>query len=135
MNFKSIKKYRLISGIILGIAISIVAFFFYFNFLMPRYQENLVDQETYQAVFLEGGDIYFGKLQNIDSQFPVLKDVYYVRVESAEATSGQLVKLGQIEPHGPKDEMIINRNHILFWENLRPDSRIIETIRSLKINQ
>lgn len=125
----------MISGIILGIAISIVAFFFYFNFLMPRYQENLVDQETYQAVFLEGGDIYFGKLQNIDSQFPVLKDVYYVRVESAEATSGQLVKLGQIEPHGPKDEMIINRNHILFWENLRPDSRIIETIRSLKINQ
>ncbi len=119
----------------MGIAISIVAFFFYFNFLMPRYQENLVDQETYQAVFLEGGDIYFGKLQNIDSQFPVLKDVYYVRVESAEATSGQLVKLGQIEPHGPKDEMIINRNHILFWENLRPDSRIIETIRSLKINQ
>ena len=94
-----------------------------------------IDQTTYQAVFLEGGQIYFGKLRGIDSQYPVLDDVYYVKLEDEKATSGRLVKLGTIEPHGPKDQMILNRDHILFWENLKPDSQVVQTIRNLKLNQ
>ena len=135
MNFKSIKKDQLIFGIILGVAISIIAFFSYDVFFVPQDSGNLVDLGTYQAVFLSNNQIYFGHLTNIDSQYPVLADVYYVRLEGSDATSGRLVRLGEGEPHGPKNEMIINRDHILFWENLSTDSKVVQTILNLKINQ
>lgn len=94
-----------------------------------------IKQATYQAVFLDDKQIYFGKLRDIDSQYPILDDVYYVKLESEDAASGRLVKLGQEEPHNPYDQMIINRDHILFWENLKDDSQVIQTIRNLKLNQ
>ena len=135
MNFKSIKKDHLIFGIILGVAISIIVFFSYRVFWLPRDSSDLIDMNTYQAVFLNNDQIYFGHLTDINSQYPVLTDVYYVRLEGSDAVSGRLVKLGEGEPHGPKNEMIINREHILFWENLNTDSKIVQTILNLKINQ
>lgn len=135
MNFKSVKKDQLIFGIILGVAISIIVFFSYDFFLASRDSSNLIDSNTYQAVFLSNNQIYFGHLTNIDPQYPVLTDVYYVRLEGSDAVSGRLVRLGEGEPHGPKNEMIINRDHILFWENLNTDSKVVQTILNLKINQ
>ena len=98
-------------------------------------EEKRIDPTTYQAVFLADEQIYFGKLKDIDSSYPVLEDVYYIMLENNDPNSGRLVKLGQEEPHSPYDQMIINRDHILFWENLKPDSRVIQTIRNLKLNQ
>lgn len=103
--------------------------------LKGRAEKERIDQTTYQAVFLQDDQIYFGKLKGIDSAYPILEDVYYVKIEGDEAATGRLVKLGATEPHGPYDQMIINRDHILFWENLKPDSRIIQTINALKISQ
>ncbi len=99
-----------------------------------------IDSTTYQAVFLDNNQIYFGHLKNVNSQFPELTDVYYVQLsESVPANSkgnkklvptGRVIKLGEVETHGPKNIMIINRNHILFWEDLRPDSQIIQAIHN-----
>lgn len=96
-----------------------------------------VDQEAYQAVFLSNDQIYFGYLRNEDSQYPVLKDVYYVQVgeisnEKNKVPAGRIVKLGETESHGPRNEMIINRDHILFWENLNFDSPVVQQIRNLQ---
>ena len=91
------------------------------------------DADTYQAVFLDNNQIYFGHLKNTGSDFVTLSDVYYVKVN--EGGAGQLVKLGMGEPHGPKDEMIINQDHILFWENLRPDSQVIKTIQNMQLQK
>lgn len=95
--------------------------------------DRIADQNTYQAIFLDNNQIYFGHLKNTDSDYVVLYDVYYVKVN--EEGIGQLVKLGQIEPHGPKDEMIINRDHILFWENLKPDSPVVNTIQGIQLQK
>ncbi len=97
--------------------------------------DKRIDSATYQAVFLADEQIYFGKLKDIDSLYPVLEDVYYIFIENDDPSTGRLVKLGQNEPHSPIDQMIINRDHILFWENLKPDSRVIQTINSLKLSQ
>lgn len=93
---------------------------------------DLADPATYQAVFLSNNQIYFGRLKNVSSNsgFLLLTDVYYVKV--GDDSVGKLIRLGQIEPHGPKDEMIINKDQILFWENLRLDSAVVQTIRSYK---
>ena len=94
--------------------------------------DRIADPNAYQAVFLSNDQIYFGHLkkQNRESDYLILTDVYYVKV--GEGSVGQLVKLGQIEPHKPTNEMIINQEHILFWENLSPDSPVVRTIQGYK---
>ena len=92
-----------------------------------------IDAETYQAVFLTNDQIYFGRLKNISNDYLILSDVYYVKVN--EEGAGQLTKLGASEPHGPRDEMIINRDHILFWENLKVDSPVVKTIQNIQLQK
>lgn len=103
-----------------------------FNLFWPDSNLALVDRNSYQAVFLDNNQIYFGRLKNPDSLHPILDDVYYVQV-GAESEKGQqtnkLVKLGDIEPHKPKNQMILNNQHILFWENMNFDSPVIQAIQ------
>ena len=96
-------------------------------------EKDFIDSDTYQAVFLTNDQIYFGHLSNINSDYLILYDVYYVRV--GENDVGQIIKLGMFEPHGPRDKMIINQEHILFWENLKFDSKVVETIRNVKLQE
>lgn len=82
----------------------------------------------YQAVFLDNGQVYFGKLeQRAAPTFMKLTDIFYLQSAENEDVV-QLIKLGS-ELHGPEDVMYIQKAHILFWENLRPDSEIIGKIR------
>lgn len=94
--------------------------------------DKIIDSNTFQAIFLSNDQIYFGHLrsENQKSDYLVLTDVYYVKI--GEDSVGTLVKLGQIEPHRPMNEMIISRDHVLFWENLSLDSPVVRTIREYK---
>ncbi len=96
-----------------------------------------IDPNVYQAVFLENKQLYFGHLKNADSLSPTLYDVYYVQVDDTapRAQRNRLVRLGETEPHGPQNEMILNGDHILFWENLRSDSPLVKTIQSLNVQR
>ncbi len=100
----------------------------------------------YQAVFLTNGQVYFGKLSNAGSSYVTLKDIYYLQVNQqlqpgqdaaaaqAEAAANpqlSLVKLGN-ELHGPVDAMQINRDQILFFEDLKSDGKVAEAIASYK---
>lgn len=91
--------------------------------------QNLVESDQYQAVFLSDGQIYFGKLSDIDREWVVLSRIFYLQVEQQvqpdrgtdkenQAPKISLAKLGN-ELHGPEDEMYIQRENILFWENLK----------------
>ena len=94
--------------------------------------DKIADPDTYQAVFLSNDQIYFGHLKNNqEPEYLILTDVYYVKI--GDDSTGQLVKLGTIEPHGPENTMIINKEQVLFWENLKSDSRVIKTIQSLEL--
>ncbi len=91
-----------------------------------------------QAVFLSNGQVYFGKLSGENSQFATLKDIYYLRTDQIqpkpEAEKQQkltLVKLGN-EIHGPEDEMRINRDHILFVEDLKTDGSVVQAIEKYR---
>lgn len=133
----------LIGGIIAAVLLlAALAFLF-----VPRTSEvSAIDSDKYQAVFFTNGQVYFGKLENLDSNYMRLSDVYYLRSEQAAGEAGDsanpqdaaasnsnlgLVKLGE-EIHGPEDEMIITREQMLFFENLKPDSRVVSLIRSSK---
>ena len=89
----------------------------------------------WQAVFLSNGQVYFGNASNQKSEFITLENIYYLQVtrklQPAEQEDQQnelsLVKLGN-ELHGPEDEMRINRSHILFIEDLKPDGKVARAI-------
>ncbi|MEK7524316.1 MAG: hypothetical protein AAB588_04790 [Patescibacteria group bacterium] len=98
---------------------------------MPR-----VDPNTYQVVFLSNNLQYFGHLQNIGTRHPTLSDIYYVQSQNTQgqAPADQkfvLIKLGN-EMFGPEDVMYLSKDTILFWQNLRPDSRIVKGIMQEK---
>lgn len=109
---------------------------FLFNKSSTGVGNAAIDKDKYQAVFLTNGQVYFGKLKNISGDYLVLTDIYYLQTNGggttdAEATTtetqAQLVKLGN-ELHGPEDEMQINNQQVLFWENLKTDGKVAEAI-------
>ena len=93
----------------------------------------------YQAVFLSNNQVYFGRLSSPKADYPVLRDIFYLQATQVlqprdvnnPQQQMQLVKLGN-ELHGPSDEMRINRDHILFVEDLKPDSQVVKAIESFK---
>jgi|SRR3989338_683606 len=93
-------------------------------------RQDFIDQNTYQAVFLTNDQTYFGRLKIISSDYLILLDVYYVKID--EDGAGQLVKLGSIEPHEPENKMTINRDQILFWENIKFDSSVLKKIQGMQ---
>jgi len=38
-----------------------------------------IDSSKYYAVLLNNNSVYFGRLEGLGSEFPVLRDVYYVQ--------------------------------------------------------
>lgn len=121
-----------ISVAVLAITVGIISIFLLINSIKyDRYdKKDFIDKTAYQAVFLTNDQIYFGRLKNISSDYLILSDVYYAKVN--EDGAGQLVKLGAGEPHGPKDTMIINQDQVLFWENLNSDSPVVKAIQQEK---
>lgn len=95
-------------------------------FVQACQRESPVNFSTpYQAILLTNGQGYFGKLEQTGSRFSVLTDVFYIQSKTSpdtkEVTSG-LVKRGK-EWHEP-DRMIINSEHILLIEPVKPDSTV-----------
>ena len=84
---------------------------------------------TYQAVLLDNGSVYFGKLQGAGTQYPVLTDVYYVQSQVNQETKevkNVLIRRGN-EWHAP-DRMVLNARHIILIEPVGPNSKVAELI-------
>jgi hypothetical protein len=114
-----------------------------------------INHSENQAVFLTNGQVYFGKLQTANQYYLKLENIYYLQIQqsvqpastngvntpttnsttaNSSATndsSAQLVKLGN-ELHGPEDEMTIMRSQVMFWENMKPDSKVSKAIAQYK---
>lgn len=107
-----------------------IAFWLVSTYVFPR-QSN-----AFQAVFLTNGQVYYGHLErNVSKDFIKLTNIYYLQFsdtaseDTAQAKDFALIKLGQ-EIHGPNDAMLINKDHILFIEDLRDNSDIVQSINN-----
>lgn len=115
----------LVSGAILIVSIIIGTVF------GPKKTESeLVKKDRYQAVFLTGGQVYFGRVDSMNGKYMRLSSIFYLRTspqvqpngtDNAAASAPELVPLG-CELHRPQNEMQINRDQIIFWENLQDES-------------
>jgi hypothetical protein len=98
-----------------------------------RYTEEQVDKNRFQAVFINGGQVYFGKITKFTETTMKLEDIYYLKTGSVDksgnptTTDASLVKLGN-ELHAPEDVMFIERKNLLFWENLKNEGQVAKAI-------
>lgn len=102
-------------------------------------EDKYVDKTKFQAVFLNGGQVYFGRIHSLNEKFITIDNIYYLRVNqqvqpnqtdaSTENQDVSLAKLG-CELHGPTDSMVINRDQVLFWENLKSDGQVAKAVEA-----
>lgn len=89
------------------------------------------------AVFLSGGQVYFGTIAKEDGKRLLLQGIYYIQLKGgqtsvlADQSDVSLLKLGN-ELHGPEDWMEINRDAIIFIERLKPDGKVAKAIEAYK---
>lgn len=124
------KQLWIVGGVVTGLVVVVVLF------LVLGKNSSTPDSAVYQAVFLDNDRVYFGHLQRADSDFFLLTDVYYVEsvpVPAGQAPQSKLIRLGAVESHGPENMMMIEKNHIRIWENLRPNSPLVQAILNLKL--
>lgn len=91
----------------------------------------------YQAVFVDNGQVYFGKLNKSGDDFFQLTDVFYLQAGTIgldQTSNLSLVKLGN-EAHGPEDKMQINKDHVLFIEDMKSDSKVVKAIQDYKLKK
>jgi hypothetical protein len=84
----------------------------------------------YHAVQLTNGQVYFGKLEGLGTEFPILSDAFSVQTTTSQETkqvTSILVRRAK-EWHGP-DRIILNAEHIVMIEPVGGDSRVSQLIR------
>lgn len=128
---------RMLAGVwVLGaLALLVVMAVTYVLFVNPSPERT----SEWQAVFLSNGNVYFGRITRETSKELVLEDIYYLQVSNPLQQDGdpvpkgelQLVKLGN-ELHGPKDRMIVNKQFVIFTEDLKDDGKVVGAISQHK---
>lgn len=100
-----------------------------------------IDTSKYQAVFMSNGQIYFGKLSDFNDASFKITSIYYPQAQATgedEETNvndtQSNIQLFRVTDgvHGPEDEMIITKDQILYYENLRSDSKVTQLIEQNK---
>lgn len=91
-----------------------------------------IRSDSLYAVFLDNGQVYFGKVTRQTENEIILEYVFYLKADtdlsSDEPNANlSLVKLGN-EIYKPYDRMLINRSHVLFLEEMRPGSEVMQAI-------
>ena len=77
----------------------------------------------YQAILLDNGQAFFGKIEKIGPSYIILRDVFYVRTQidqKEKQAKNILVKRG-LEWHAP-DFMYLNPRHVVLIEPVAPES-------------
>lgn len=121
--------------LLFSITVLVLAVASSFAFTSDHSQSKYVKKGQLQAVFLNGGQVYFGNINSLSSDYLTVSNVYYLRVNQAvqpdtKKTSNNdvsLVKLG-CELHGPEDRMVINQSQVIFWENLKSDGQVAKAV-------
>jgi hypothetical protein len=140
-KFEGLLSLRLASVLLLFSAtIVIVGLVWLMVFSRPANEAKQVKSDRMQAVFLNGGQVYFGRIGDLNEKYMTINDIYYLRVnqqvqpnQQGSQTSNDisLVKLG-CELHGPEDSMVVNREMVIFWENLKTDGQVAKAVDEYK---
>ena len=83
----------------------------------------------FQTVLLDSGQVYFGKISGLGTDYAVIHDVYYIQSTTNPETkqvSNVLIRRGN-EWHGP-DFTVVNARHIVMIEPVGANSKVAQLI-------
>ena len=87
----------------------LVTIIVFFVMTGPRNEKSLVEGKA-QALWLDNGQVYFGKVSTVNSQYMVLSNAQYLRFDCT------------LEKERP--EVVINRSNVVVWENLTDQEHV-----------
>jgi hypothetical protein len=119
------RKLRSVVGFGAVLAFVIIAF----TLILFQGCGRLSFDTEYQAVFLDNGQVYFGKLSDTDKEFLLLNNVFYVQStvnQETKQVNSILIKRGN-EWHGP-NLMRISAKHVVFIEPVGTGSKVQQLI-------
>jgi hypothetical protein len=118
--------------LLIGVAVLIVGIILAFTRSSDN-ESKFVNTADYQAVFLNNGQVYFGNVQDLNSSYVRMTNIYYLtQGSSSNSNNYSLVKLGCQQIHDPLDAMVINRSQVTFWENLNPSGKVVSSIKQFQ---
>jgi hypothetical protein len=117
-------RIKVLAAAILAVAIvSVLAFWF------SSERALAAKAQGYNAVLLDNNSVYFGKVADLGTDYPVLTNVFYIQTTVNPDTKQQsniLVKRGK-EWHAP-DKMVLNARHIIMIEPVTAGSTVAKLI-------
>ena len=111
------------AAIVIAVALSVMAYESTRGRAVPELST------PYHAVALTNGQVFFGRIEALDTEYTVLRDVFYIQGRQNPDTkqvANVLIKRGG-EWHAP-DRMIINRQQVILIEPVKPDSQVAKLI-------
>ena len=112
-----------LAAVVIATALSVLAYQTWRANAPPRYAT------THYAVLLLNGQAYFGRVEKVQSEHMVFKEVFYIQSRTNPETkqvTNVLVKRGQ-EWHAP-DRLILNRRHVILMEPVTEGSQVAKLI-------
>jgi hypothetical protein len=150
MSKKNASRRKTILSALVIVIVSLVIIVGLMIFISQKNTSKNLQSNSYHAIYLNNGKVYFGKIDAQQEDFLHLKDIYYIELEdnkesddaqtnetesnknsASEEPELKLIKRGN-EIHQPKDEMLIPQNSITFIEEIRSDSRVLAAIKNHK---
>ena len=132
---RGFRKRKLVPVVVIVLVVVVAAITY--QFFAPKSER--VDSSKYQVVYMATGQAYFGKLRNTTGEYLVLEKPYTAQDVQSEqsqqnqqpAAGGQttLLKVSQ-QAYGPEDVMSLKADQVLFWQNLRGDSKVSQAIKN-----
>ena len=133
LSLKALRRlqWRILGSVVAGFVLTILVVFAVFR-LLP---DQSIDTSKYQVVYLTNGQAYFGKLQNTDGEYLVMKQPYTAQaVEGDKVNPEQPVTTALLrvrdQVYGPEDSIAIRAETVAFWQNLRDDSKIAAALKA-----
>ncbi|QQS21710.1 hypothetical protein IPM09_04300 [Candidatus Saccharibacteria bacterium] len=98
-------------------------------------RDTPIDPSKYQVIYLTNGQAYFGKLQNTRGEYLVVSSPYTAQTPAQQASNKdteQTTTLLRVRDqlYGPEDTMAIKSSQVVFWQNLRDDSKISQALKA-----
>lgn len=112
---------------VLALVMTVVLASYYVPAFGNFIKSGFTGEEAYYAVYMDSGDVYFGKFK---SRFK-LTDVYILSRNPAGENQPYLSKLSDVF-WGPSGEMVINPQKISWISKLSRESQVLSYIRAQK---
>jgi len=92
-----------------------------------------VDTSDWTGVLMSNNDVFFGHVKQITTSQIELTNVYYLQTPSTtdKTQSVAIVSLVANQIQCPKDDIIINRADVAYWEELQATSYVVQRLDQL----